>query len=87
MPVQALCVVLAQWLNAADLAGFFGLALVRFPSMPEAWAFLRGQARLVAPTWRRLAPNHARVGFFATDQKTMRACKKICVFDFLVQNI
>jgi len=34
--------------------------------MPEVWAFRRGQARLVDPTWCNTAPDLARVGFFCT---------------------
>ena len=34
--------------------------------MPEAWAFRRGQARLVLPTWGNMAPDLACVGFFCT---------------------
>jgi len=34
--------------------------------MPEAWAFHRGQARLVVPTWGHTAPDLARVGVFCT---------------------
>jgi len=34
--------------------------------MPEAWAFLRGQARLVVPTWGNMAPDLAGVAIFCT---------------------
>jgi len=34
--------------------------------MPEAWAFLRGQARLVVPTWGNTAPDLGCVGIFGT---------------------
>ena len=32
--------------------------------MPEAWAFRRGQARLVVPTWDNMAPDLACVAIF-----------------------
>ena len=34
--------------------------------MPEAWAFRRGQARLVVPTWGNMAPDLACVAIFCT---------------------
>ena len=34
--------------------------------MPEAWAFWRGQARLVVPTWGNMAPDLAGVAIFCT---------------------
>jgi len=40
--------------------------------MPEVWAFQRGQARLVVPTWDNTAPDLACVGFFCTLMKRER---------------
>jgi len=34
--------------------------------MPEAWAFQRGQARLVVPTWGNMAPDLAGVAILCT---------------------
>ena len=34
--------------------------------IPEAWAFWRGQARLVVPTWGNVAPDLACVAIFCT---------------------
>jgi len=34
--------------------------------MPEAWAFWRGQARLVVPTWGNMALDLAGVAIFGT---------------------
>jgi len=34
--------------------------------MPEAWAFQRGQARLVVPTWGTMAPVLACVAIVCT---------------------
>jgi len=34
--------------------------------MPKAWAFRRGQARLVVPTWSCVVSDNALEGFLAT---------------------
>ena len=40
--------------------------------MPEAWAFRRGQARLVVPTWGNTAPDLACVVIFCTPIESRR---------------
>jgi len=50
--------------------------------MPEAWAFRRGQARLMVPTWRHTAPDLARVGFFCTPFKGRGGCGENICFRF-----
>ena len=39
--------------------------------MPDAWAFRRGQARLVVPTWGNMAPDLAGVAIFCTPITTV----------------
>ena len=56
-----------QW--AEELRHFMGM-------MPEAWAFRRGQALLVVPTWRHTAPDLAW-GFFALQSKDKEGEKSL----------
>ena len=55
--------------------------------MPEAWAFRRGEAQLLVPTWGNMAPDLAGVAIFCTPIEGRRGVEKICVFDLVVQNI
>jgi len=55
--------------------------------MPETWAVLRGQTKLVVPTWGNTVPNLHTWGFFALKLKDDEGVEKICVIDLVVQNI
>ena len=49
--------------------------------MPEGWAFLRGQARLVVPTWDNTSPDLACVAIFCTLIEGQRGRgENLCLF-------